>query len=185
MKKIKIIVCALMLVSSVILVGCQAEPVTTTIIQTETNTLVQTITAVQTTTATKTEIKTITSTVSDTPKTTTSTSSTSKTSTQTSTVTQTTQLGEVMSSDGQFRLGPTQIYEAFGGVMITGTVYNLGTEKVNVDVTITCYDAKGAVFGTATTTVYSLEPGVEGTYKINCTVPFIGVYSYSLDAVAK
>ncbi len=90
-----------------------------------------------------------------------------------------------MSSDGQFRLGPTQIYEAFGGVMITGTVYNLGTEKVSVDVTITCYDAKGAVFGTATTTVYSLEPGVEGTYKINCTVPFIGVYSYSLDAVAK
>jgi hypothetical protein len=143
MKKIQIIACAfyhwfLLTVH----VGCQVEPVTTTIIQTKTDTVAQTTTAVQKITVTKTETITTTATVSDTTKTTTSISSTSEISTQTSAVTQTTQLGEVMSSDGQFRLGPTQIYEAFGGVMITGTVYNLGTEKVSVDVTISCYDEK-------------------------------------------
>jgi len=192
MGKKYIITCALVSVL-LLVVGCKPEPVTTTVNVTKTITpAAQTITitpTAQTITVTKTETTTKTVSATTPSTTTTTTPSTTTTTTPSATTTAVTpvhELPEFTTEDGLFRLGATSIYAAFGGVMISGTVWYLGSEaKVNVDVTITCYSATGAVFGEATATVYSLKPGVEGTYKINCAVPFEGVYSYSLDAVVK
>lgn len=181
MIKKQIVTSLLLIVALIAFTGCTQEPVTTTVTQTQTASVTSNVTSFITTTSVVNT--TVTTTITKTAQTSTSQStSSSQTSSRSTSTTVQTSLGTITSEDGKYVIEPTIISQQYGGVMIAGVVKNLSTEKASILITLTCYDIYGDALGTASSTSYFVEAGSQGTFKINLTIVWDNIYSYSLTA---
>jgi hypothetical protein len=159
MNKVKIVVGIMLTSVLLVLAGCQAEPVTTTVTATKTVTpAAQTVTVTQpaqTITVTATETKTVSSTTQ--PSTSTTTTSTTKPTTSTTTSGSAITI-ELEKSGADTRLNSVtpfncKIKTNDTGLVISGFLDYVIIDRVTFGVEAQLYDAAGTLLGSGTTEV--------------------------------
>jgi FtsP/CotA-like multicopper oxidase with cupredoxin domain len=151
------------------LVGCTAEPVTTTITKTATTTLPAETktTTLPASTITVTESKTVTATVSNTISSTalTTVSTTKTTSTAGATTTVSTQDQTILSSDGKLKI--TKHYLDLGWqAAIKGTIINISDGTVDASITVTYYTSDGTITEVQTLVLTGIGAGASRGFNI-------------------
>jgi uncharacterized protein YcfL len=183
MFKTKGIAFALVIAVILVLSGCNAEPVTTTITKTDTITTTKTVSVTETITQTSNITSTVTTTLIPATTTTSKTSTTTDTTvatTDTTTAT-TTQSQEIFSEDGKVKTLKHWMEAHITSISVFAVVKNVSDAPVNVLYKVDFLDAYGNLIGTLEKYAEDLQPGkskqlelvYEGNYSQNVMCYFI------------
>lgn len=163
-----VFIIVILLLTMLPLVGCQAEALTSTVI--EKNTVTSMATKIETSTITNMTTVTTTKTVTVLPTTSTSVSSSTSTTSLTTSVIPNDQPQKITSDDGNLQILKHELVDQYlitpYGVYVTGVVKNLSSSTVNAEITIEFYNTDDVLLEAKIVVVTDLAPGKSTSFLV-------------------